>query len=132
MDLSFVTIDYTNMELEFSGANNPLYIIRNEEFLITKADKFAIGSFEPETNHYRTTLVKIQKGDVIYLFTDGYADQFGGEKGKKYLYKHFRDTLLSVHKKSMTEQHNYLKDQIENWQGPYEQVDDILVIGIRI
>ena len=69
---------------------------------------------------------------MIFLFTDGYADQFGGARGKKFLYKHFRDTLLEVHKKSMPEQHDYLKQQIEDWQGPYEQVDDILVIGIRI
>ncbi|MBI3136730.1 MAG: SpoIIE family protein phosphatase [Bacteroidetes bacterium] len=132
MDLSFCTIDYQKMELEFSGANNPLYIIRNNEFLIVKADKFAIGSFEPGTHNYTTTLVPIQKGDLIYLFTDGYADQFGGDKGKKYLYKHFRDTLLSVHHKPMKDQHDFLKDQIETWQGSYEQVDDILVIGIRI
>jgi len=132
MDLSFCTIDYAKMELEYSGANNPLYIIRNNEFIIVKADKFAIASFDPETRVYTTHKVEIQKGDVLYLFTDGYADQFGGERGKKFLYKHFRDTLLDVHKKSMSEQHDYLKHQIEDWQGPYEQVDDILVIGIRI
>ncbi len=132
MDLSFCTIDYKAMELEYAGANNPLYIIRNNEFIITKADKFAIGSFDPDSHEYTTHKVKIQKGDVIYLFTDGYADQFGGVRGKKFLYKHFRDTLLEAHKKSMSEQHDYLKQQIEDWQGPYEQVDDILVIGIRI
>jgi serine phosphatase RsbU (regulator of sigma subunit) len=132
MDLSFCTIDYKTMELEYAGANNPLYLIRDNEFIIVKADKFAIGSFDPDSHVYTTHKVKIQKGDLIYLFTDGYADQFGGARGKKFLYKHFRDTLLEVHKKSMPEQHDYLKQQIEDWQGPYEQVDDILVIGIRI
>lgn len=132
MDLSFCTIDYTKMEVEFSGANNPLYLIRNNEVMIVKADKFAIGSFEPESNSYETHIVPIQKGDVLYLFTDGYADQFGGDKGKKFLYKNFRDTLLNVHQKPMKEQHDFLKNQIETWQGTYEQVDDILVIGVRI
>lgn len=120
------------MEVEFSGANNPLYLIRNNEVMIVKADKFAIGSFEPESNSYETHIVPIQKGDVLYLFTDGYADQFGGDKGKKFLYKNFRDTLLNVHQKPMKEQHDFLKNQIETWQGTYEQVDDILVIGVRI
>ena len=132
MDLSLCSINYKKMEIEFAGANNPLYIIRNEEFIIVKADKFAIGSFEPGTKEYNTSLVPIQKGDVIYLFSDGYADQFGGEKGKKFLYKQFRDNLLAIHKLSMTAQHDMLKKDIETWQGAYEQVDDILVIGIRI
>lgn len=132
MDLSFCTIDYKKMELEFSGANNPLYLIRDNEFIIVKADKFAIGSFDPDTHEYATHKVKIQKGDILYLFTDGYADQFGGNKGKKFLYKHFRDTLMDIHAKSMTDQHAYLKNKIEEWQGTYEQVDDILVIGVRI
>lgn len=132
MDLSFCTIDYKKMELEFSGANNPLYLIRDNEFIIVKADKFAIGSFDPDTHEYATHKVKIQKGDILYLFTDGYADQFGGNKGKKFLYKHFRDTLMDIHAKSMADQHTYLKNKIEEWQGTYEQVDDILVIGVRI
>ncbi|MBK7131025.1 MAG: SpoIIE family protein phosphatase [Crocinitomicaceae bacterium] len=132
MDISFCTIDYKNMELEFAGANNPLYIIRNNEYIIVKADKLAIGSFEPGAQQYSNTRVPIQKGDMIYLFTDGYADQFGGEKGKKFLYRHFRDTLMNVHQKNMKEQHDALKHQIESWQGPYEQLDDILVIGVRI
>lgn len=132
MDISFCTIDYQNMELEYAGANNPLYIIRNNEYIIVKADKIAIGSFEPGSQQYNNTRVPIQKGDMIYLFTDGYADQFGGDKGKKFLYRHFRDSLMSVHNKSMKEQHDLLKHQIESWQGPYEQLDDILVIGVRI
>lgn len=132
MDLSFCTIDYKNMELEFAGANNPLYIIRENEFIIIPPDKFAIGSFEPGTEKYTTQKVNIQKGDMLYLFTDGYADQFGGERGKKYLYKNFRETLMKHHQKPMNVQHDILKETIEDWQGSSEQVDDILVIGIRI
>ncbi len=132
MDLAFIAIDYEKMELEYSGANNPLYLIRDNEFTIIKADKFAIGSFDPGSKEYSNHNVKLQKGDMIYLFSDGYADQFGGEKGKKFLYKNFREQLMSIHNKPMGEQESYLTETIEKWQGPYEQVDDILVIGVRI
>lgn len=132
MDLSFCAIDYENMTLEYAGANNPLYLIRDGEFNIVKADKFAIGSFEPGTENYTSHKIELKKGDVIYLFSDGYADQFGGEKGKKFLYKHFRDELMSIHQDSMDEQKKKLDDTMKQWQGSYEQVDDILVIGVRI
>ncbi len=132
MDLSLCSIDYKTLELQFSGANNPLYIIRNEEFIIIKADKFAIGSFDPGAQNYISHKMQLQKGDMLYMFSDGYADQFGGERGKKFLYKNFRDELMSIHRKEMEQQRKYLDDTIKKWQGSYEQVDDILVIGIRI
>lgn len=132
MDLSFCTIDYKNQKLQFAGANNPLYLIRNNELLIYKADKFAIGSFDPSEKGYENQEIDIQKNDMLYLFTDGYADQFGGERGNKYLYKQFRETLMNIHNLPVKEQHDYLKNDIETWQGTHEQVDDILVIGIRI
>jgi serine phosphatase RsbU (regulator of sigma subunit) len=76
--------------------------------------------------------VALEKGDIIYLFSDGYADQFGGDKGKKILYKHFRDELMAIHKEPVAVQKTRLDDTIKKWQGSYEQVDDILVIGVRI
>lgn len=132
MDLSLIAIDYKKLELEFSGAYNPIYIIRDEDFIILKADKFAIGSFEPGTKKYSNESFKLQKGDQIYLFSDGYADQFGGNKGKKFLYKTFREELLKIHKLEPSAQRNALNETIVEWQGDYAQVDDILVIGIRI
>jgi serine phosphatase RsbU (regulator of sigma subunit)/HAMP domain-containing protein len=132
MDLSFCAIDYEKMELEYAGANNPLYLIRNNEFTIIKADKFAIGSFEPGAKEYASHKIALEKGDVFYLFSDGYADQFGGDKGKKFLYKHFRDELMSIHQEPMANQKKALDDTMKKWQGAYEQVDDILVIGVRI
>ena len=132
MDLSLVAIDYKKMQLEYAGANNPLYLIRDEEFIIIKADKFAIGSFEPGLKQYTSHTIELKKNDVVYLFSDGYADQFGGKRGKKFLYKNFREQLMAIHNKPMEEQQGYLKETIEKWQGSYEQVDDILVIGIRI
>ncbi|MFT4599913.1 MAG: serine phosphatase RsbU (regulator of sigma subunit)/HAMP domain-containing protein [Arenicella sp.] len=132
MDLSLIAINYDTLQLEYSGANNPLYIIRDEEFIIIKADKFAIGSFEPGTKIYKNEIIQLEKGDQIYMFSDGYADQFGGTKGKKFLYKTFREELLRVHKEEPEQQRIELNNTIENWQGDYAQVDDILVIGIRI
>ncbi len=132
MDIALCSIDYDKMELIYAGANNPLYLIRDEEVKIIKADKFAIGSFEPMSKKYNQHTVKLQKGDLIYLFSDGYADQFGGEKGKKFLYGRFRKHLLSIHKMSMKDQKEHLKKTMDEWQGSFEQVDDILVMGARI
>lgn len=132
MDISICSIDYETLELKYAGANNPLYIIRDNEFIIIKADKFAIGSFEPDSKKYHQHTVQLQKNDIIYLFSDGYADQFGGDRGKKFLYNRFREHLLAVHNKPMPEQHAYLEKTMYDWQGTFEQVDDILVIGVRI
>ncbi|MCH2235810.1 MAG: SpoIIE family protein phosphatase [Crocinitomicaceae bacterium] len=132
MDLSLIAIDYDKMEVEFAGANNPLYLIRDGEIQVIKADKFAIGSFEPGAKNYTNHKLDLKKGDIIYLFSDGYADQFGGTKGKKFMYKNFRNELLEIHKLDMKEQEEYLGNRMQEWQGSFEQVDDILVIGVRI
>jgi len=132
MDISLCAIDYKNMQLDYAGAYNPLYIIRNGEILITKGDKFAIGSFEPGAKHFNTQSIPLKKGDLIYVFSDGYADQFGGLKGKKFMYRQFRETLLSIKDLPMDEQRALLDQKIEAWKGSFEQVDDILIIGVRI
>ena len=126
MDLSLIAIDYEKLELEFAGAYNPLYIVRDNAFIILPADKFAIGSFDPGSKNYSNQVFQLQKGDQIYLFTDGYADQFGGVKGKKFLYKTFREELLRVHSMGPEEQREALNKTITDWQGDYAQVDDIL------
>lgn len=132
MDLALCAIDKSGSQLEFAGANNPLYVVRDKNLIQVKPDKFAIGAFEPGTKKYTNHTVKLEKGDVVYIFSDGFADQFGGSKGKKFMYKQFKDLLISISHLSMAEQRNALEKAIEGWRGSYEQVDDILVIGVKI
>jgi sigma-B regulation protein RsbU (phosphoserine phosphatase) len=134
MDMALCAINFDRMELQYAGANNPLYIVRNKKCIEVKADKQAIGAdtenaqIKVFTNH----VIKLEKGDSVYLFTDGYSDQFGGPKGKKFKYKKFQELLIESQDYKMDEQKRILNDQFELWKGELEQVDDILVIGIRI
>lgn len=133
MDVSLCTIDFKTLELQYAGAYNPLYLIRNGKLIQTKADKFPIGLFLGEqkkkfTNH----TVQLQKGDSVFIFSDGYADQFGGPNGKKFMANHFRELLLEVQKHPIEKQRDILNKTIEEWRGPLDQVDDILVIGLKI
>ncbi len=132
MDAALCTLNKKTNVLQYAGANNPLYLIRNNEVIQIKADKFAIAGFVPDTKNYTNHELQLEKGDVIYLFSDGYADQFGGEKGKKFMYKKFRNLLLDVKDKTPIEQKSILNSTLENWRGIHEQVDDILVIGVQI
>jgi len=135
MDLSFCVLDKSMEKLEFSGAFNPLYIVRDNRLIELKSDHFSIGadigSDSPPkifTNHS----FDIQTGDMIYMFSDGYADQFGGPEGKKHKYRRFRHLLLNIHQLPLDKQRVIIDENIEEWRGNTEQVDDILVIGIRI
>ena len=133
MDVAFCCIDIQGMRLEFAGANNPLYVVRNGELLEFKGDKQPItAAFDSEPKAFTNKLFTLQKGDCIYLFTDGYADQFGGEKEKKFLYKRFKELLININGQSMEEQKTALYTTFENWRGNLSQVDDVLVIGIKI
>jgi serine phosphatase RsbU (regulator of sigma subunit)/CHASE3 domain sensor protein len=133
MDMSMCTIDYEKLELEYAGAFNPMYLIRDGQLMQFKADKFPVGlHIGSGRQNFTNNIVQLKKNDTIYIFSDGYADQFGGPKGKKFMAGHFRDLLISVCQKPITEQKKVLNDTIENWRGDHEQVDDILVIGIRI
>lgn len=118
-------------ELKYAGANNPLWIIRNNEIIETKADKQPIGKFE-ELLPYTTHTFELQKDDSIYIFSDGFVDQFGGEKGKKFKAQAFRELLLSIQDKTMEEQQISITKAFENWKGSLEQLDDVCVIGVRV
>jgi len=131
MDMSLCSINYDTLELEFAGANNPLILIRNGEIIETKGNKQPIGDFEhrtPFTNHK----IQLQKDDCIFLFTDGYADQFGGPKGKKFKLKTLKNLLLSISTKPIDEQKTELETAFNNWMGDLEQLDDVCLIGVKI
>jgi serine phosphatase RsbU (regulator of sigma subunit)/Tfp pilus assembly protein PilF len=131
MDISLIKINLTTKEVEWAGANNPLWIVRGSNIEEIKADREAINFTEnpkPFTNHK----LKIEKGDKLYMFTDGYADQFGGPKGKKLKYQPFKELLLSMSNKKITEQKEILSNHFEQWKGSLDQIDDVCVIGLEI
>lgn len=132
MDIALCAIDMQQLTLQFSGANRPLYHIRNGMLCEVPPTKSAIGGLTPETQKFMHEEISLRKGDVIYLFTDGYADQFGGKDGKKFMTKQFKDMLLDISQKPMSEQEMILEQTLEKWKEDREQVDDILVIGIRV
>lgn len=134
MDIALCAVNLQKPELQYAGANNPIYIVRGKEFIEIKADKQAIGADTDDAliKTFTNNIVPLQKGDCVYLFTDGYADQFGGPQGKKFKYKKFQDLLIEMQDNTMEEQRHILNYHHELWKGSLEQVDDILVIGLRV
>lgn len=130
MDMSLVVFDKAQKSLSFAGANNPLYFIRNGELQEIKGDKMPVGIHEMMNTFTRHNF-EIQRGDTFYLFSDGFADQFGGPKAKKFMYSNFKSLLMTIQTKSMREQGKILDDTIEAWKGDIDQIDDIVVIGLR-
>lgn len=132
MDISLCILDTASNVIQFSGANNPVYVIHDNALREYPADRIEIGSYSSEKQKFTNHEIVCSDGDVVYLFTDGFTDQVGGRDRKKYKSQKFREFLLSVHRKSLEEQKLLLENEIETWKGPYEQIDDILVMGIRI
>jgi len=134
MDIALCSVDVKNNVVQYSGANRPLWIIRNGQTVVEeiKATKKAIGGFTEDNQHFDSFEIKLQQGDTFYIFTDGYADQFNGQTEKKLMTKKFKEILLSIQDKSLNEQDQYLDNFIEDWKAGTEQVDDILVVGVRL
>ncbi|MCH2234062.1 MAG: SpoIIE family protein phosphatase [Crocinitomicaceae bacterium] len=133
MDIALIKLNPESLKLEYAGANNALYLLKNgnEEMDEFKADKQPVGLYtemKPFTSH----TIQLGKGDTIYLFSDGYADQFGGERGKKFKYKPFKRLLIETNILSPKHQEEELIKFFENWRQDYEQVDDVCVIGVRV
>ncbi len=137
MDAAVCTFNHITSELKYAGANRPLWLLRNNELIEYKPTKTAVGGFTPEDQHFDETSIFIKKDDVVYLSTDGYADQFGGPKGKKLMVKAFKELLIKNAGLSFDGQHDMLDKLIEDWRNypgqdeVIEQVDDICVMGIR-
>ena len=132
MDMTLCAINYDTMELQYAAAFNPLYIIRKGELMLHPANKFPIGSFIGEKTNFDNHTIKLQKGDQIFIFSDGYADQFGGPNGKKFMVGNFRKLLTQISTMDSLTQKQRLDETLLKWQGGQEQVDDVLVIGVKV
>jgi len=134
MDIALCSVDTVNRIVKYAGSNRPIYIIRRGQTEVEeiKATKKAIGGFTENDQHFDTHELKLNKGDTFYLSTDGYADTFSGKDSKKLTTRKFKQILLDIQHKSMQEQEQHLENFIEDWKAGTEQVDDILVIGIRM
>ena len=131
MDMAVLSIDLFNYKGEFAGAKNPMYLVRKDKISEIDCDRYPVSIYDimdPFTNH----VFDIEKGDQIYLFSDGFADQFGGPDGKKFNYKNFKQLIIDHSDKPMSDQEIILEKTFTKWQGDEEQIDDVLLIGIKI
>jgi serine phosphatase RsbU (regulator of sigma subunit) len=132
MDIALCSVDLKQMQMEYAGANRPLYLVRQGELITFNPTKSAVGGHTRDEQEFQSQKIALLKGDMFYMFTDGFADQFGGPKGKKFTSKRLRELLLSFKDVQTGEQEALLVKAFEDWKGSTEQVDDILVVGFRI
>jgi serine phosphatase RsbU (regulator of sigma subunit) len=133
MDMTLCILDLEARKAEFAGANNPLLLVRNKQAIKYKADRFPIGAFDGnKPQRFRNNEFDLEEGDCIYLSSDGYADQFGGPDNKKFMSRRFEELLLEINPLPMREQKEMLVKRLKSWMGNNDQVDDILVIGIKV
>jgi serine phosphatase RsbU (regulator of sigma subunit) len=133
MDIAVCAFNPSTRVLQFAGAYNPVWIVRGTELIELSGDKQSVTAFPGEERKLFTAKeIQLQAGDCIYLFSDGYADQFGGPKGKKFKYAQLKQALMENPTLPMEKKKVQMNDTIENWRGNYEQIDDILLIGIRV
>jgi serine phosphatase RsbU (regulator of sigma subunit) len=131
MDISLCVFNYKTLDLYWAGANNPLWLVRNQKMIEYKPDRQPIGKFDNPTN-FKTHKIKLEKGDKFYIFSDGFADQFGGQKGKKLKIGKLRELILAQQSDSMQVQYDIMNKFFEMWKGSLEQVDDICLIGVSV
>lgn len=133
MDLAVCTLDPKTRELQYAGVFNPAYIVSNGQLTQLRADKFPIGiNVDGKTDNYTNHSIRVMPGDMIYLFSDGYADQFGGPAGKKFMYNRFRLLLTEISGLPVKKQKEILGEKFTEWKGTLEQIDDVLIIGVRV
>lgn len=132
MDMTLCAINYDTLELQYAAAFNPMCLVRNGELILYQANKFPIGSYVGDKVSFDNHTIQLQKGDQIFIFSDGYADQFGGPNGKKFMVGNFRKLLTQIATYDSATQKEKLDQTLLNWQGGQEQVDDVLVIGVKV
>ncbi|MBI3518785.1 MAG: SpoIIE family protein phosphatase [Bacteroidetes bacterium] len=132
MDCSLISFDLKNNQLSYSAANNPIWVVREGSIIELKPDKMPVGKHDRDTESFTQHSLELQKGDVVYALTDGMPDQFGGPKGKKFMYKQLKELLISISHLPMHEQRERLHKELIEWKSDLEQIDDVLVIGVRI
>jgi serine phosphatase RsbU (regulator of sigma subunit) len=131
MDMALIQFNRNSLELHFAGANNPAFIVRDEELIVLKENRMPIGIY-PKEREFDGQSINLKKNDMIYLFSDGYIDQFGGTSYRKFMMKNFKQTLLSISKLPLGEQQQILDATMNDWKGENHQNDDILVVGVRV
>lgn len=132
MDCSLISFNRDQTKLTYASAHNPIWIIRRNEMIELKGDKMPVGKHDKDQTPFTQHEFQLISGDLVYTLTDGFPDQFGGDKGKKFMYKQLKDVLLSISNKTMKEQKEILIEVLRKWKGDIEQVDDITLIGIRV
>ncbi len=132
IDMALCIIDPDKQKLQFAGAHNPLYLIRNNELKIFKGDRMPVSIHQKADKSFTNHEIDIYEDDVIYIFSDGFVDQIGGPKHRKFMSRNFQELLLKIHEKSMDVQEQILEKTFYDWKGDYIQLDDILVIGIKL
>lgn len=130
MDIGICSIDLKKRKLEYSGAFFPLYLMRDNRLLEQKGDKFTLG-MTPQGMQFSNNEMELEENDMLYLFSDGYVDQFGGDENKKFMYRRFKYLLLTIHNFPVSDQKAILEENIKTWMAGNPQVDDIMVIGFR-
>jgi serine phosphatase RsbU (regulator of sigma subunit) len=132
MDCSLIHFDFENNQFTYAAANNPVWIVRNNQILEFAPDKMPVGKHDKDHLPFTQHTVGLMSGDLVYAITDGMPDQFGGPKGKKYLYKQLKELLISISHLSMQEQNQRLANSLNKWKGKLEQIDDVTIVGVRI
>jgi serine phosphatase RsbU (regulator of sigma subunit) len=132
MDISICIVDKKDNSAQYSGANNNLYIIRNNLLVEYKADRMPIGYYDDIIHTFSTHSIGTHPGDILYMFSDGYPDQFGGPNRKKFKYSAFKALLLEIHKQPLEEQKKRLEKEFYKWKGNDQQTDDVIILGFRV
>ena len=132
MDIALCVLSPDLKTLSYAGAFNSLYIIRDNELIETKADPQPIGFYADEMAFFNTHEISLKKNDCIYIFSYGYPDQFGGPRGKKYMYKSFKALLKKIHIQPMDQHSEILNTEFITWRGEEPQIDDVCILGVKV